>query len=215
MKTKTFYQEIDLRSKKQMIDFLVNHYRYNTMNSWNNSTSYANKMKIYNCIPNELQNKVFELMKAENFYDDLNWVIENWNAENNYNYQAGFNGRSGGYLVMYEGGKKESEHKSICTNCGQKNFTEATETNKNCGRCGNDTRVNKKMFTIYSKPGLSIDQNEDFEEWSIDSIKERVKLVQSFDKLCDDIVDEVISMAQNNEIEEEEYTVTKTRKVII
>jgi len=214
MKTK-FYQSVDLRSKKQMINFLTNHFRYDTMNSWNASTSYANKMKVYNCIPSEYQNKVFELMESEDFYDNINDLIANWNAEQNYNYQAGFNGRSGGYLVMYEGGRKKSDYKSYCTHCGQRNFTEATEENKKCGRCGENKRVNKEFYDIYTKPGMSIDQNEDFEEWDLYSLKNRVQLIQSFDKLCDDIVNETIFMAQNNEIEEEEYTVIKTRKVII
>jgi ribosomal protein S27AE len=184
------------------------------MNSWNASTSYANKMKIYNCIPSEYQNKVFELMETEDFYDDLNFLVTDWNAEQNYNYQARFNGRSGGYLVMYEGGRKKSDHKSYCTNCGQRNFIEVTENNKKCGRCGSDTRVNKEFYETYTMAGRSIDQNEDFEDWDVFSLKNRVQLIQSFDKLCDSIVDQVVYMAQNNEVEEEKYTVTKTRKVI-
>ena len=72
MKTfKKFYQKIDLRSKEGMIDFLSNHFRYDTMNSWNQATSYANKVKVWDVIPNELQNKVFELMDTDTFYIDL------------------------------------------------------------------------------------------------------------------------------------------------
>jgi len=177
MKTQ-FYQKVNLKSKKEMTDFLRNHFRYDTMNSWNKSTSYANKVKIYSVIPLELQNKVFELMEAEEFYYPLNNLILDWDNEQNYYFQAGFNGRSGGYVVMYEGGKRDN---------GQ----------------------------VFSYPGRSIDMNEDFEDWDIESLKERVKLVQSFDKLCDNIVNEVIYMAENNNVEEEEFTVIKKRKIIV
>lgn len=36
------------KTKKEMIEFLKNHKRYWTMNSWNGSSSYANNVKIYN-----------------------------------------------------------------------------------------------------------------------------------------------------------------------
>ena len=63
MKTQ-FYQKIDLRSKKQMVEFLTNHFRYDTMSNWNASTSYANKMKVWDVIPSELQDKVKEILEA-------------------------------------------------------------------------------------------------------------------------------------------------------
>ena len=33
-------------TRKQMIDFLSDHFRYHTMNSWNNATSYARCVKL-------------------------------------------------------------------------------------------------------------------------------------------------------------------------
>lgn len=43
-----FAKEVDTTDRKAMADFLTNHFRYDTMNSWNESTSYANNVKIYN-----------------------------------------------------------------------------------------------------------------------------------------------------------------------
>lgn len=43
----TFFEKVDLRSRDAMVSFLVNHFRYNTMNSWNRSTSWANNLKVY------------------------------------------------------------------------------------------------------------------------------------------------------------------------
>lgn len=140
--------------------------KYNTMNSWNNSTAPAFNLKIYNVIPRDLQNKVFELMESDSFYNNINMLISDFELENNYLWQAGFNGRSGGYLVLYKGGIK-----------------------------------NNRKFCY---PGKSIDIEEVPKE-----------ILKAFRQLASDIVEEVIYMAKNFNIEEEVYTVEKTRKVLI
>ncbi len=212
----TFYAKVG-RSKKAMIEFLENHYRYDTMNSWNQSTSYANKVKIYNCIPSELQDKVFELMECEGFYDDINWILEDFAMEHDQQWQAGFNGRSSGYIVLYQGYKevktifnfgedtKQYKDRDYADGYGWMNKAEAIERN-----------LYKRQITkAHTYPGRSTDQNEDFTDWSIEQLKDRVKLVQDFDRMCDDVVNIVINMAKENEVKEEVYTVQKTRKVII
>lgn len=75
--------------------------RYYTMNSWNLSTSIAYNLKVYKVIDNELQDKVYDLMNIDGFYDDINYLISDFDNEFNHIWQAGFNGRSGGYLVLY------------------------------------------------------------------------------------------------------------------
>lgn len=220
MKAKvTFFEKVDTRSRKAMIDFLCNHKRYNTMSSWNNGTSWANNLKIDRVIPNSLQDKVFEMRETSEFYEDINDLIFIYGVENSHCLQAGFNGRSGGYLVMYEGFRKESEHKSYCTSCGQRNFKTVEESGNKCGKCGEPSRINRKFFSIGTYPGKSIDSNdredyEDKEQFSMSDLREITSKVQEFDKLCDDIVQSVIYTAENCEIVEEEYTVTKTRKVL-
>ena len=81
---------------------------YDTMNSWNNQQSIAYNLKVYNVIDRKLQHKVYELMECDDFYDDINILIDDFDIENNYKWQARFNGRSGGYLVLYSGGKHEN-----------------------------------------------------------------------------------------------------------
>lgn len=56
---------------------------------------------------------------------------------------------------------------------------------------------------------------EDFEGWSMGDLRERVKLVQEFDALADNIVLEVTSIAENYSVTEETYYETKTRKVLV
>jgi len=43
-----YYKEVDKRYKETLTKFLRKHFRYNTMNSWNRSTSYANNIKLHN-----------------------------------------------------------------------------------------------------------------------------------------------------------------------
>ena len=43
-----YYKEVDKRYRESMVKYLRKHFRYNTMNSWNKSTSYANNIKLYN-----------------------------------------------------------------------------------------------------------------------------------------------------------------------
>jgi len=37
-------------------------------------------------------------------------------------------------------------------------------------------------------PGRGIDESADFGEWSMDQLRQRVRLVQGFDSLCDAVV---------------------------
>jgi hypothetical protein len=182
--------------------------RYNTMNSWNQSTAPAYNLKVHNVIDRELQDKVFELMDCEGFYDEINGMIADFDRENDYSWQAGFNGRSGGYLVLYRGGKKtkhltKEDFKSdngyngrvyVSDRYGWKNYEEAKKLNL----------VDREIITsIYSKPGLKIEDNE-----------VPGKVLRAFRKLAVMIVKHVEYMVKNASIDNEEYTVTKRRKVI-
>ena len=75
------------------------------MNSWNLSKSLAYNLKIYNVIDPALRNKVYDIMEVDGVYQDyINPLIYDFNEEHNHEWQAEFNGRSGGYLVLYRGG---------------------------------------------------------------------------------------------------------------
>ena len=77
------------------------------MNSWNRSESLAYNLKVYNVVDEDLQDKVYEMMNVDSFYDEINWLIHDFDYDHDYEWQAGFNGRSGGYLVLYRGGKRQ------------------------------------------------------------------------------------------------------------
>ena len=98
-----FAKEIDLNDRNAMINFLSNHFRYNTMNSWNRSTSYAHNVKLHTLdLPGNLFDKAYDFISAEcPEFDDEYYILKH-DFENETGYTIGTNGRSGGYLVLYE-----------------------------------------------------------------------------------------------------------------
>lgn len=57
--------------------------------------------------------------------------------------------------------------------------------------------------------------DEDYEEWSLSELRNRVKLVQELDSLADDLVSQAIRMASEYDVIEEECFVPKTRYVLV
>jgi hypothetical protein len=62
--------------------------------------------------------------------EKLSSLLEDFGEKHNWLWQAGVNGRSGGYVVLYQGGIKPSGYKSYCTHCGQKNYQAVPEGQK-------------------------------------------------------------------------------------
>ena len=144
-------------------------------------------------------------------------LLEDFSRRHDWQWQAGINGRSGGYVVLYRGGIKPSGYKSYCTHCGQKNYETVPEGQTGiCGRCDAKARVNFKQthMQVFSWPGKDVDMYEDFEDWTLTEIGQRVELVQEFDKLCDSITSAYIDTCRNYRITEEEILVPKTIKVL-
>ena len=160
-----FYKKgIDITNAKQMFEFLRRHYMYDTMNSWNGLKSIANNVKIYNLDLDGDHWNALKYLEDDNYFN-VNMMIEDWEAEHK-GYSVGFNGRSGGYLVLYN----KDNHRNVLPD-----------------------------------EIIDYDNYEDFK----DNLKEYVggvkyfmldlrfytKLVQDFDKLCDEIRDYVNSLS--------------------
>ena len=94
-----FYKNVNKTSRREMIDFLSNHFRYWTMRSWNKSSSYANNIKVYNVIPLHLQERVLKMMETEEFFEPITIKMSEW--KNKFGWSPGFNGNSLGYIVLY------------------------------------------------------------------------------------------------------------------
>jgi hypothetical protein len=110
-------------TREEMIAFLRGHFRYYTMSSWNRSTSYARKVKIDNLgLTKEQRLQAYDLIYVEDTFIEINDRIREFSEENSYRYQAYFNGRSSGYIVLIQGGKEPSGYESFCRECGQLNY---------------------------------------------------------------------------------------------
>lgn len=62
---------------------------------------------------------------------------------------------------------------------------------------------------------MSTDMGEDYGDWSMEELRERVKLVQEFDQLTDDIVREAAYIAENFSVEEETVYKPEKKKVLV
>lgn len=214
-----FYKQINTQKRGEMIAFLRKHPRYNTMNSWNRSTSYAHCIKLHTLEKQaEVEESIWwELFTMAQWTAVLSDLLEDFGKAHNWCWQAGINGRSGGYIVLYQGGVQPSGYQSYCTHCGQKNYQALPEGHIGiCGKCEAKARINFKTpdMQIFTWPGKSTDQGEDFHGWELFELKSRIELVQAFDRLCDLIVSEYQSICKNHRITEEQILVPKTVKIL-
>ena len=170
MKNNYYYKAgVDVCSAKSMFNFINNHFRYDTMNSWNLVKSIANNVKLYNLGLDGDWGVALNFLVDEYDCGGLQYkireMISDWEADHPKCY-LGFNGRSDGYLVMYNREKDNRiNFRSILPNWleGFNNYED---------------------WKDYAKEYL-VDNIKDI----IPSLREYTELIRSFDKLCDDIRD--------------------------
>ena len=165
---------VDVTKAKSMFDYINNHYKYWTLNSWNTLKSIANNVKLYNlaldgnydvalkylCDPSDVGG-----LQAE-IYD----MIKFW-EEDHPGYAIGFNGRSSGYLVLYNA----NNNLSVVPHC-------------------------LEGYDSYDEWKRSIRENvKDY----LRTLKDTTRLIQSFDRLCDQLRDLV------NEYSKMDYSADK------
>lgn len=63
-------------------------------------------------------------------------------------------------------------------------------------------------------PGKGIDMDEDYDEWSLPELRDRVKLVQDLDALADRMVEQAIQMAKDYSVMEVQISVPQTVMVM-
>jgi hypothetical protein len=206
-----FEKQVDTRSRQAMVKFLTGHFRYDTMNSWNRATSYANRVKIpYLGLTREQAMRAYEMLSTD-YWDQLRFAIDNFTFKTKGDYTIGVNGRSGGYLVLYRGEYYDPGYKSRCRACGQLNYTSVIGEADRCGSCGKIERVNiSRPMRWHRTSGMGIDQDLEFDDWSMFELRQRVELVREFDRACDDIRDDFIDILDECEVVEETVMVPKT-----
>jgi hypothetical protein len=213
-----FYRKVDTRSRKSMTEFLAEHARYDTMNSWNRATSYAHCVKVHRLgLTSAECAKAYEVLLADEVSDAWQPIVDDFTDDWNGCATIGFNGRSGGYLVLYESEYQDSGYRSYCSDCGQQNYQSVTATSRHCGRCGAASRVNyvvtPRKLVVWS--GRGMDESRDFSAWPLPLLRERVRLVQAFDRACDQIRDNFIDIVRSFDVVDAEFSVVRTRKVLV
>ncbi len=212
------------RTKKAMTAYLEGHPRYDTGNSWNAATSYARKIKL-NCLtfPDKAtENAAYAIIGSDtDWWRDagLRELIREFDERWNHSWQLGTNGRSGGYLVLYQGGTEPSGFKSYCTECGQRNYREAAAGDDVCGVCHEPTRVNyeKPPVRVFTWAYRGVDMVKDYAHWNKDALAARTEVVWDLDQTVERMAKTFIDYCRDRRVVEEvvmvPQTVRRVRKV--
>lgn len=198
------------KTRKEIESFLSNHSRYNDRGSF---FSRNIKLHMVSFPDAETRDRAWEMLDVDEAYEDFNDVLQDFAATNEYFYQIRRCGRSGGYLVLLDGGRKETGHKSFCPACGQRNFQVAKEGDL-CGVCHKPRRnYDRPPKTTYTTGKTIGEPDGDYSDWCLSSLKNLMNVVWSFDKACQQAVDAFISFAAENEAVEETFLVPQQVKV--
>lgn len=171
MKTKLFQKAgVDICNPKSMFEFINNHFTYYTLNSWNGLQSIANNMKLYNLGLEGDWTTVLDYLYDEEDIGGIGFqirdLVDEWEA-NHPGYSLGWNGRSGGYLVIYNHDRRN----------GTVNFR-------------NILPEDLTGFDNYEDFKETI---KDYYGWNvkdmIPELREYTQLIRDFDKLCEDLRD--------------------------
>lgn len=213
---KTFYKKVNTDNREEMLAFLKNHEVYD-----HPIAHYANCIKIHQLgYPSEIADKLYDFLDCPDDADEfIHERLRAFGKEHGWRYQAWQGGRLGGWLILYTGELVPTQYRSVCTNCGQKNFRTIEETKNNvCGLCGEPARRNIRPDEPMAKEirthwGEYIDMSE-LDSLDNDELKDRVHILQQFDLLTDQIVKDAAELAKECEVTEETIWIPQTVKRI-
>ena len=197
------------RSRKDMIAFLAAHFRYSTANSWNGLSSYAANVKLHKLhFPTrEVESQAYDLLQCDGVFDEagVNAILDEFKERHNFEYAIASNGRSGGYMVLYDMERKPDEHKTVCWSCGQKNFEAGTKV---CGRCHSNNMHPYNGF-VKNLSCRSIDGDRYFEDMDTYSLRLRVKLIMDFDRTVQRACEAFVNYCAHHKVKEVTIRVPK------
>ena len=146
-----FDRTAGIETPEDKYKYVRNHFRYYTMNSWNKLKSIANNVKVYAMKLSNLD-RAWEIVNACDDWNDNEFYRAVHTTIADSGLRIGFNGRSGGYLVLYN-------------------------PDNNCDVCKGDYFCENYEDAV---EGDDIDR---------DVLERDFKLVQRFDRLCDQLRD--------------------------
>lgn len=203
-----------LRTRKEMEEYLSSHFRYYTMNNWNRSMSFARNIKIHNIdAPKEIKDTMYDMLDVNDIWSTsgIEDLIDDFDYKHDFKFQIGTNGRSGGYLVLYQGTREKDSHKSKCPNCGIRTWY---EPGIKCTKCGEGTLVKYDGYNVFTFPGKSFPEDTDYKHYSIEELRWLINIVWDFDQTCEAIVQAFIEFCKCSKVVEKEVMVPKKVKVV-
>lgn len=206
-----FIKSVFGKTKEDMAKFLSQHKRYCTMGR-SGVESYSNGCKLHSLGLRGAQlDKAYEAIQMEGLQDLISEPIRKFTAETYGAYTVGFNGRSGGHMVLYSGEYYDSDYKSYCTNCGRRTYhAVAPGETVACGGCSHALTSYKKVPRFHRVHSTGIDDGmtfEDFMALSRSELKTKFDLVRRFDEVCEQVRDEFIALLDDHIIVEEQVMV--------
>ena len=154
---------VDICSVKSMWNFLKNHPTYSTLNSWNHQSSIAHNVKLYKLNLDGYWYNVLRFLQDEGDIGGLQLCINDELRDFEHEYpgcRVGFNGRSGGYLVLYN----SDNYRSVLPDC-----VDQFDTYE-------DFKEDAKTY------GYTVSEY-------LYELRQMTEIVRAFDKLCDNLRD--------------------------
>lgn len=206
-----------MKSKMAMIDFLKNHRRYDTMNSWNCSTSYAHCVKVgqLHWKNPALALKAYDFVDLSEAYDEVHEIHREFAEAHDWSWQIAFNGRSNGYLVLIQGGYTELIIAPANMQPGERAYSDRIGRWFDYEEARNNGWIGRKWKRIHTQPGKSLDRGETFEDWSMDQVLGRYRLVRTFDEACRRSIRAFQQFVEHHTVEEQTIQVPKHIKVAV
>lgn len=209
-----------------MINFITGFEHYATMNSWNGSYGYSYNVKIHSLpFTSKQKDVLYEMLDTQEFFDNINYVVRDWDEE----------------MVKHGSHTEKKEMRVDIKDLSQKKIKDLIknyeERGWNYDRHGTAIAVfwkNKEIsdFTAgfngrseghlvlykwngHNNCGTSwVHSEEELEEMTVSEVKFVYDVLIDFQKLYKTLIEECKYLADNNVVEDEEYSVIKTRKVL-
>jgi hypothetical protein len=89
-----------------MIEYLTNHDRYYTLNSWNNNTTYSRCVKISHLdfSDEETRHRAYEFLDVDEAFEEGHHILREFDERHHFFWHIASNGRSSGYLILLKSG---------------------------------------------------------------------------------------------------------------
>lgn len=178
-----FTQNVDRRYRKNLEAYLKNHFRYQTMTTWDGPTSYANDVRLRNLnIPADKMDIARKLALNEvtcpDWDDFVISTVQDFYQRTGYH--IGFNGKNCDYIVLYA--------------------------------CQNDDE-NPGQYKVLLNKAIDPPGRFEPEKLALNDLKARAILVWELDETCDKMRDKFVQILNTYEIHEQKINKKQTLQV--